>query len=56
MNLVRKVVAVGHSKAVIIPKGWLESEENRTGRKVEQVRLRINGSITIEPYFPKEGK
>ncbi len=56
MNLIRKITVVGHSRAVIIPKEWLESIKNKTGHDVKYVKLHLNDVITIEAYFQKEGK
>ncbi len=54
MELIRKITYAGHSKMLVIPKAWLESVKNRTGKDVRLVKLHIDGKITIEPYFEKE--
>lgn len=54
MRIVKKILPVGGSKGIIIPKIWLDSIEAQTGNPVTKVILEINGSITIKPFSLKE--
>lgn len=51
MPIIRKLIQVGASRAVSLPKSWLESAEKATGRKILAVALEVNGSITLQPIF-----
>lgn len=50
MPLVKKLINVGDSKAVIIPHEYLAYYELQ-GKKINRVTLEINEKITIEPFF-----
>jgi len=53
MPIIRKVIDVGRSKAVTIPKTWLEYHEREVGRKIEYVTIEVNRTLKIAPYFPR---
>jgi len=50
MPIIRKVIKVGHSRAVCIPKSWLEYHEKEKGKPIEAVAIEVNGKLTITPY------
>ncbi|MGA3289753.1 MAG: hypothetical protein ABSD42_05895 [Candidatus Bathyarchaeia archaeon] len=52
MPIIRKIIQVGGSKAVSLPKSWLDFLENEYG-KIEAVKMEVNGKIIIEPILPK---
>jgi len=52
--LIQKVIRIGDSRAVTIPKSWLEQIERETGKKVKEVAVEVNGVLTIKPILPKE--
>jgi antitoxin component of MazEF toxin-antitoxin module len=54
MPLIRKIVPIGGSKAVTLPKSWLDHIERETGRKVVEVAVEVDGTLRIMPYFRKE--
>jgi len=56
MPIIRKVIQVGGSKAVSIPKSWLEFWEKKHGVKITEVTIEVNGSLTIEPIIPEKKK
>jgi len=56
MPIIRKVLAVGNSKAVTIPKTWLEFYEKETGEKIEKVAIEVNRVLKIEPFLPQQKK
>ncbi len=56
MPLVRKLLNLGNSQAVTIPKSWLENAEEIEGKKVIAVAMEVDGSLTLNPVFEKEPK
>jgi antitoxin component of MazEF toxin-antitoxin module len=50
MPLIRKVVRIGNSKAVFLPKTWLEYYESMLGREVKLVVMEVDEKIEIKPY------
>jgi antitoxin component of MazEF toxin-antitoxin module len=51
MPLIQKVIQVGDSKAVTIPKSWLEYYERQTGQSVREVSVEITDKIVIAPFY-----
>jgi antitoxin component of MazEF toxin-antitoxin module len=49
--LIRKIIQVGTSKAVTIPKSWLEFFTKRNGQPINYVGMEINDKITIWPIL-----
>ena len=54
MPIIRSILNLGNSKAVTIPKSWLTSAEDKTGRKIIALAMEIDGTITLQPVFEKE--
>ena len=54
MPIIRKVIEVGNSKAVCLPKSWFEYYEKETGQRISQVAIEVNRVLKIEPLLPKE--
>lgn len=55
MPIVRKVIDIGKtSKAVILPKSWLEYYEKETGKHIDSVAIEVNKILTIQPIFTEE--
>jgi len=55
MPIIRKVIGVGKtSRAVILPKTWIEFFEKETGQKVNHVAMEVDKTITIFPYVNSE--
>jgi antitoxin component of MazEF toxin-antitoxin module len=54
MPIIRKIIGVGASKAVSIPKSWLEYWERESGQKITEVAVEIDKVLTISPIFPKK--
>jgi hypothetical protein len=52
--LVRKIIEVGTSKAVTIPKDWLEYYEKEYGRPIEEVAIEVDEVLKIYPLIPKQ--
>jgi antitoxin component of MazEF toxin-antitoxin module len=55
MPLIQKIIHVGTSRAVTIPKTWLDYYEKENGQKIEEVAIEVNGKLTIRPLLKKEG-
>lgn len=53
MGILRKVIKINStgSKAVILPKTWLDVFEEENGQKVNEVLIEVNGEIRIRPYL-----
>jgi len=53
MPIIRKVIEIGNSKAVCIPKSWFEYFENESGHKISEVTIEVNRVLKISPFIPK---
>ena len=53
MPIIRRIIAIGHSKAITIPKSWITNAEDEAGKKVVAFALEVDGSITLQPVFEK---
>ena len=51
MPLIRKVVRIGNSKAVFLPKSWFTYYEKANGQEIKEVAIKINGQLTIQPIL-----
>lgn len=48
--IIRKIIEVGKtSRAIIIPKSWLEYYEKVEGRKIEEVAIEVDRVLIIHP-------
>jgi len=56
MPIIRKVIAIGGSHGITIPKDWLEWIERQTGTKVTEVTIEVNGILKIAPVIEKEAQ
>ncbi len=56
MPILRKILNVGDSQAVTLPKSWLRTAEEAEGKKAIAVAMEVDGSITLNPVFEKEQK
>lgn len=54
MPILRKLVNVGYSKGITLPKSWIDNAEQQTGKKITAISMEIDGSIVIRPVFEKE--
>jgi antitoxin component of MazEF toxin-antitoxin module len=51
MPIVRKVWSIGNSKAISLPKSWLDYIEKNTGKRVLEVAIEVNGDLKISPIL-----
>lgn len=56
MPLVRKVIVVGGSRAITLPKDWLEYYEKVEGKPIEEVAIEVNKVLKIMPLTPKKAE
>lgn len=54
MPLIQKVIQVGDSRAVTIPKSWLVYYERQSGQRIREVVVEVNGKLTIRPILKRE--
>ena len=54
MPLIRKLIDLRTSRAICLPKSWLENAEEEYGRKIVAVALEVNGEIKLQPVFEKK--
>lgn len=55
MPIIRKIIDVGKtSRAVIIPKSWLEYFEEEQGQSIEEVTIEVNRVLKIAPILLKK--
>lgn len=55
MPIIRKIIDAGAtSKAVILPKSWLEYFEKEAGGPIEYVAMEVNRILKIEPILEKK--
>lgn len=54
MPIVRKLMKVGvDSKAITLPKSWVQNAEQVSGKKIVAIAMEVDGSITLNPVFEK---
>jgi len=58
MPLVKPLTKLGVSRAVILPKSWLEYHEDKMGHIIDTVHMEVDGclKITPAPQRKKEAK
>lgn len=47
MPITRKIIRVGHSRAVTLPSGWLDYHQKKLGREIKAVTMEIDNLITL---------
>jgi hypothetical protein len=55
LPIIRKIIQVGQSKAVSLPKSWLRFYEQQNECKITEVLVEVNGVLKISPVIPKPG-
>ncbi len=48
--LLRKIVSIGHAKAVVIPQQYIDYYKMR-GKEIKQVGMEVNKKIILTPIF-----
>ena len=55
MPLIQKVIQVGDSRAVTIPKSWLAYYERQSGQSIKEVSVEVNDKLIIRPILKDDG-
>ncbi len=53
MPIIRKIFEIGNSKAICIPKDWIEFYEKETGTHIEAVAIEVNRILKVKPIIEK---
>ena len=57
MPIKKSVITLGkYSKAVTLPKSWLELYEKELGHQIKEVLIEVDGELKIKPYIEKSDK
>jgi antitoxin component of MazEF toxin-antitoxin module len=56
MPIIRKVLKLGHSKAITIPLSWFEFFERESGENIREVSIEIDRVLTVQPIVKNKGK
>jgi hypothetical protein len=56
MPLQKKLISLGRSRVVSIPKTWLTLAEEKEGKKIIAIAMEVDGCLTLNPIFEKELK
>jgi antitoxin component of MazEF toxin-antitoxin module len=51
MPLIRKITKIGNSKAVFLPKTWLEYHEEENDQQIKKVTIEVNEELRIKPVL-----
>jgi len=54
MPIIRKVIEIGNSKAVCIPKSWFEYYEKEMGEQIKEVAIEVDRVLRITPILKKK--
>lgn len=55
MPMIRKLIGVGKtSRAVILPKSWLQFIEHKEGQSINHVTIEVNKVLVIAPLLEKK--
>ena len=54
MPIVRKVMDLRTSRAICLPKSWLEFFEKESGQEIIEVAIEVDRVLTISPIFSKK--
>ena len=54
MPIIRKIIKLKTSKAVCLPKSWIQYFERETGAEIKEVAITIiDGELRVSPILPK---
>ena len=54
MPLIRKLIDLRTTKAVCLPKSWIDYIEREQGKKITEVAVEVDGVLTISPIIPEK--
>jgi len=56
MPIVRKLLQVGDSKGITLPKSWIEFFEKETGQRIREVAIEVDRVLIISPIMSKKSE
>ena len=56
MPLLRKILPIGDSRGITLPSDWLKCIERENGKKLTEVFVEVNGSLTVRPVLKEKKK
>jgi hypothetical protein len=56
LPIVRKLLQVGDSKGITLPKSWIEFFEKETGQRIIEVAIEVDRVLTISPIMSKKSE
>ena len=54
MPIIRKLLKIGNSQAITIPKSWITNAEKTGGCTIREISLEVDGEIIIRPVIEKK--
>jgi len=54
MPIIRKLIRIGASKAITLPKTWLEYFEKEFGKPIKYVAIEVDRELKIVPYISEK--
>jgi hypothetical protein len=51
MPIIRKVIAIGDSRGISLPKSWIDYLERQTGTKLKEVAIEVDGILRVSPII-----
>jgi hypothetical protein len=51
LPIIRKIIQVGSSRAISLPKSWLTFYERQYGQNIKEVSVEVNGKLIISPII-----
>lgn len=54
MPIIRKIIPLGNSKAITIPKTWLILKEQESGQSIDSVTIEVNGALVVKPFLKRK--
>jgi len=55
LPLIRKIVPIGGSRGITLPKSWLELIQREEGMEITEVAVEVDNVLTVKPILPKKG-
>jgi len=52
--IIRRIIALGNSRSITLPKGWIDYLERKAGCRITEVAIEVDHILTIEPIIPDE--
>lgn len=54
MPIIRKIIQIGNSRAITLPKSWLEFSETEIGEEIKAVAIEVDKVLTISPILKQK--